>query len=558
MARINKVNNNWLATDQVDAYTTDERPRQSVANLIGRFETQNKRTSLALSAGSPSRSSSVISHVTGDSVKEEIKEKREWPPKSVVEADKSPPSFSSRTIPPALVTQSAFGDPNRWKKDPPTEETEVPLTAKALNASERQSKGEPNSFLENWRKDLPSAQVDVVSEPTPTAPVPDDGLKTPKPAATQKVATTVSPRTPNISKAATSKAFHSGFEVACQDPLKSSASRQSLTPLKPQHTGQSVASSATARKVAPKTPATPASAKTPSRPEVTRAKTPTSTTRPKTPSTGLFAPTAASLARSRNAPPPVPTPSKKTAISSSSMDRLSKPTAASKAKIASPPTSSSSRPAASSASRTATRPKVTTSPPKVKKSSSAPQAASGVAASASIAAIGLTVAASAAAADSKEPVTEDVIKGADNVASSDTDTVDQPTEATEESTESVEEAPSQTQELAEVVTEEDQEQETKEETVEGEEVVTSEENEPTPLSPSAAPEAEDEAETSADHADETEVEVPGPTSGEQHEVKDDLEQMVNLLESVSITKPHEDTIADIPDEILEIPDEDEK
>ncbi|KAF8807045.1 hypothetical protein BYT27DRAFT_7004271, partial [Phlegmacium glaucopus] len=57
----------------------DERPRQSVANLIGRFETQNKR--LSISASSPSRSSSVVSHITGDSVKEEIKEKREWPPK---------------------------------------------------------------------------------------------------------------------------------------------------------------------------------------------------------------------------------------------------------------------------------------------------------------------------------------------------------------------------------------------------------------------------------------------------------------------------------------------
>lgn len=39
---------------------------------------------------------------------------------------------------------------------------------------------------------------------------------------------------------------------------------------------------------------------------------------------------------------------------------------------------------------------------------------------------------------------------------------------------------------------------------------------------------------------------------------DDLEDIVNLLESVTITKPYADTTADIPDELLEIPDEEEK
>ncbi|EKM78116.1 hypothetical protein AGABI1DRAFT_107850, partial [Agaricus bisporus var. burnettii JB137-S8] len=66
----------------------DERPRQSVANLIGRFETQTKRHP-ATGASSP-RSSSVVSHITGDSAKEELKEKREWPPKPAAEAANVP------------------------------------------------------------------------------------------------------------------------------------------------------------------------------------------------------------------------------------------------------------------------------------------------------------------------------------------------------------------------------------------------------------------------------------------------------------------------------------
>ncbi|KIL67518.1 hypothetical protein M378DRAFT_54009, partial [Amanita muscaria Koide BX008] len=61
----------------------DERPRQSVANLIGRFEKQTKRQS-PNNTLSP-RSSSVVSHHTGESVNHDVKEKREWPPKSIGE-----------------------------------------------------------------------------------------------------------------------------------------------------------------------------------------------------------------------------------------------------------------------------------------------------------------------------------------------------------------------------------------------------------------------------------------------------------------------------------------
>jgi len=48
----------------------------SVANIIGRFEQQMKKQG---SSSPGPRTSSVVSHITGDSTEEEIKERREWP-----------------------------------------------------------------------------------------------------------------------------------------------------------------------------------------------------------------------------------------------------------------------------------------------------------------------------------------------------------------------------------------------------------------------------------------------------------------------------------------------
>ncbi|KAF9493430.1 hypothetical protein BDN71DRAFT_1508524 [Pleurotus eryngii] len=95
--------------------------------------------------------------------------------------------------------------------------------------------------------------------------------------------------------------------------------------LKPQHRGQSTTST-TARRSVAKAPVV----QTPTRP-----KTPSTTSRPKTPS-HLFAPTAASLVRARNAPDAKPTLVKKATLSASAADRLSKPTAASLSKALSP------------------------------------------------------------------------------------------------------------------------------------------------------------------------------------------------------------------------------
>ena len=45
---------------------------------------------------------------------------------------------------------------------------------------------------------------------------------------------------------------------------------------------------------------------------------------------------------------------------------------------------------------------------------------------------------------------------------------------------------------------------------------------------------------------------------EEHKLTNDLEDIVNLLESVPLAKSESATIPDMPDDILEIPDEDEK
>lgn len=91
-------------------------------------------------------------------------------------------------------------------------------------------------------------------------------------------------------------------------------------------------------------PSTPSRAKTPSKPPSSFTKSP-AVPRAKTPSTGIYAPTAASLARSRTAAdaPPVPPPVKKV-LSSEAADRLLRPTTASLSKARTAPVASSPRP----------------------------------------------------------------------------------------------------------------------------------------------------------------------------------------------------------------------
>ena len=480
----------------------DERPRQSVANLIGRFETQSKR--LSISASSPSRSSSVVSHITGDSVKEEIKEKREWPPKSVASAEKPPivipTSFrhvlSSLNSQP-ISYQSTSTSVSQVKEDPLSQaEAEVPLTTKAL---ETQTAEAPSSFLENWRKDIALVPAETTSEPGPeviTLPLPTLTAAsfqtfenpTPPPAA----------QTPSTSSLVASKASPTAFKAPIKGITKSPAPKQSLSssitqPLRAQHTGQSVASTTSTRKPTLKpAPITPSQSKTGSRSDASRAKTPTSA-RPKTPSTGLFAPTAASLARSRNAPPPLPTPTKKTTLSSSSMDRLSKPTAASLSKARAPVIASST----STSRLTVVKTKVAPTTPKFKQPNAQQPAAQTVAAPDQNGFGAIPIGMEGIVIKAEAPPVIDTTEGAVLV----------------------------------------------------DEGALSEDADPTLVSSSPAALKEESV------VEDTDKDSTSGISASEPGTHDELEHIVNLLESVPVGKSEPALIPEIPDDILDIPDE---
>ncbi|KAK0232877.1 hypothetical protein IW262DRAFT_1327362 [Armillaria fumosa] len=263
----------------------DERPRQSVANLIGRFEQQTKRQSIS---ASPARSSSVVSQSTGDSAKEEVKEKRDWPPRAATSYTTSP--SSSWIKPQSSALKPSSSTPMSTAVDAPVADT-VAIPAQTQ---------------------LPSPEHSDPKSPLPSKPVPK---QSPAPSSFK-----------SPPKALT---------------LKTSLGGSTSTPLKPQHTGQSTTSTTSSvRKTVPRTSTTTAArAKTPSRPSqpqrttTPRAKTPSSSVRP---GSGLFAPTAASLARARDAQAPAPVPKKKSVLSSAVADRLNKPTAASASKARAP------------------------------------------------------------------------------------------------------------------------------------------------------------------------------------------------------------------------------
>lgn len=283
----------------------DERPRASVANLIGRFEQQTKRQSIAGTNGA-SRPSIVSAQNTGDSAKEEPKErdKREWPPRLVQDDKPTPPLLSSppsaKEIPQVVAEPLPAPTPEVATEEL-VPEPQVPASPPRTTASKRQSiVGTPSKSSSTAPR-------------THTSPV--------------KV-----PPAKELRKAPS----------AAKSPPTAPVNLPAPT-LKLQHTGQSTTSTTARRSVAKASVSTPSRPKTPSRASLgpskvqtpTRPKTPSTTSRPKTPS-HLFAPTAASLARARNAPDAKPTPVKKATLSASAADRLSKPTAASLSKARSP------------------------------------------------------------------------------------------------------------------------------------------------------------------------------------------------------------------------------
>ncbi|KAF7312227.1 Peptidase-S15 domain-containing protein [Mycena indigotica] len=282
----------------------DERPRGSVANLIGRFEQQKKRQSV-----SP-RSSSVASNITGDSAKEEVKEKREWPPRQ--------PSGDSKS-PPPIVASSSWT--RRASESPAVQQSSSPpisVSTSRISLSPQPIAPPPHIETQPFSSE-PSITVDPSSPATPQPATPKPA--NPKPVAAAK--TTKSPAKPTHKPvAATPVKSHSPSPSQVLSPAAAARAKAAASAPKP---GRSSMGGPGAR------------AKTPVKSTGSTA----STTRPKTPSS-LYAPTAATLARARNSQA-VPPPAKKLSLTPEAAARLSAPTAASKARIAaaaaaSPPT----------------------------------------------------------------------------------------------------------------------------------------------------------------------------------------------------------------------------
>lgn len=296
-----------------------------MANLIGQFEKVKAATTPTVPI--IPRTSSVTSHRTGDSALEEVKEKREWPPKSAP--------------PPVAVDHAPSVSPI---PDPPKESAVVDTPS--------DSSPSDSSPLENVIESIPPVQI---TPPTPATPTPvivtvDQNVPVAtksKPETTKTVVKTT-PRVAsnNASTASKTSIKTTPSKVAKTAPaLAKSGGRTSIstpvrTPVKSTGTPRNTTSSPLV--------STPIRAKSPS--EVS---TRSPLTRPKTPS-HLYTPTAASLARSRNnaPPPPVEKPKRKlttdltkpTAASASRMRSIATPTTISRSPKAAPVTKPTIKP----------------------------------------------------------------------------------------------------------------------------------------------------------------------------------------------------------------------
>ncbi|KAH8831259.1 hypothetical protein DL96DRAFT_817162 [Flagelloscypha sp. PMI_526] len=168
----------------------DERPRSSVANLIGRFEQTQKRQSLTFTGGTGARSSSVQSHNTGDSAKEEAAVRREWPPPSSESKSPSaplplPPKNQSQS-PNMNQNQNQSRSQNQSQKYPslwrnqsqnlplPAQPNLVPLAARASAAAAstpvKKQPVRPTSTTPSARPKTPSKSSGTLSTPRPKTP----------------------------------------------------------------------------------------------------------------------------------------------------------------------------------------------------------------------------------------------------------------------------------------------------------------------------------------------------------------------------------------------------
>ncbi|KAG6832792.1 hypothetical protein H0H92_009410 [Tricholoma furcatifolium] len=514
----------------------DERPRQSVANLIGRFENQVKRQ--PSSSPSSARSLSAVSH-NSDSVKEEAKERREWPPRSV----------SPESRPPVIIPSSSFA--KNLALAQAASEAALESATQADAGADSSSTPRPGSASSNADKPkpivtTPQRQLSIgITAPTPTSP---NTPTTAKPPVTAKPPPAKAPVKPSASKPpppATSR-----LPTKSTTPRAPTAQTPAAQPPKPQNTAPASTSTSLRKPAIPKSvPATPISrAKTPIRTvpaSTTRPKTP-STARPKTPSTGLFAPTAASLAKSRNAPPVPPTPStaKKTTLSSSVSDRLSKPTAASLSRARSPVvpaarTSTTTKPAPTTAGRTvAAKPRASVAGNGAHAKNVAPSASAKVALAAAMAASANSIAAGAEDAASEETGAPSEENGHEEPGNEN---------HVEEHSESGAVHPEEPLAEASGVSSSSVEPEAVHEPSNGD--VAHNETDAHPVI--VEPESHDQ-EMEAD-ADAAPADVEEAKS--RPRVGSDIEDMVNMLEAVSISKPRPQSIVSIPDEVSEIPDE---
>ncbi|KAG5341606.1 hypothetical protein C0989_009092, partial [Termitomyces sp. Mn162] len=490
----------------------DERPRGSVANLIGRFETQVKRQSSSSPASA--RSLSATSHMSGDSAKEEAKERREWPPKSASPDAKGPITIPSSSFARSLALAQAVSA--EATLGTAASEAQADLVAAASLTPRPRS---PTSNSDNPKPVVttpPQRQlsIDVIpSTPITTGtPITAKPPTTAKPArATGKPSTTTSGRTPARSMGPRP------FTAPAAQPIKS----QNTGPGKPSFPSRKPVMPPTSASIAHKA----------AKPASTRPKTPSSM-QSRTPSSGLFAPTAASLAKSRNTQQSsAPIPIKKVASSSAGAERLSKPTAASLSRTRTP-TAVGMKPTASARSATrgvpATRPKTSSAGTLTKKTGTTSTAKK---------------AAAAAVVAEPEPVPE--LLPAENGHQPDEDHID---EHPEDAVNSEKQPPEQDNSVigesskaeAGDITTDQHLNEKAGENANNETDVVSPDNLESHDTPSEHSEKAEPAPVNDDH-EATEVKPEGHVGNE-------IEDMVNLLESVSISKVRPESIATIPDE----------
>lgn len=200
--------------------------------------------------------------------------------------------------------------------DAATPATEIPAAEATSGASPPERVKSPPTKATARTPVTPSKSKPIAAKSTPKAA--RTPAKSPPSSFNALSASTSTPAAPSLKSSVSSPASKGVSGTARPRPSSSAGHRPPVTPAKTPLRAK------TPTGIRPKTP----SASTP-----LRAKSPATTV--KTPSSGLFAPTAASLARARNAPEPVP-PVRKQTLSTAATERLSKPTAASLSKARAP------------------------------------------------------------------------------------------------------------------------------------------------------------------------------------------------------------------------------